>query len=245
MINVEHLHLEAPENRFVFEKRLSQFDHDSRRGIMFAYDVSKAAHRSQKRDQGERYFEHPRAVALILLDEVHITNPHIIAAALLHDIPEDTAVFGNPYALRDDSSNEITKQRQIKYSEWMEDVYINIAKSFSPETAEIVVAVTKPKPDGSELPIKIAAKEKYINDLKQATPEAILVKMADRLHNLRTLPFTTPEKQMRKVAETEEIYLPIFEQAQAAYPKETAYMLQEIKKSIKIVQDSNNSNNKS
>jgi GTP pyrophosphokinase len=58
--------------------------------IELAYILSKDAHRSQTRIDGERYFEHPRRVALILLQEVGVKNPDDICAALLHDTIEDT-----------------------------------------------------------------------------------------------------------------------------------------------------------
>lgn len=58
-----------------------------------AYTLSKYGHRNQLRDQGTRYFEHPKSVALILMNELHIYEPEMIAMALLHDIVEDTFIL--------------------------------------------------------------------------------------------------------------------------------------------------------
>lgn len=239
-----HLHLDAPRNRFLFEQKLSSFDQYGHRKIMFAYTLAKAALKTQQRESGERSFEHAREVALILLSElkkvngVGITDPDIIEAALLHDTLEDTSIFGSSYALRPLSDDEDTEFRQITYSEWKEEVYWNISEAFSPKVAEMVLGVTKPKPDGAELPTQEDADQMYIEGLKEALPDTILIKMPDRLHNLRTLLASTPEKQARKIKETEEIYFPIFEQARDVYPRETEYLLQEMKKAIEAVRKS-------
>ena len=58
--------------------------------IMFAYDLSKYGHHKQLRDDGRRYFDHPRAVSLILLQELRVYDCDLIISSLLHDIPEDS-----------------------------------------------------------------------------------------------------------------------------------------------------------
>ena len=65
--------------------------------VMKAYQDAKYAHgyENQKRDNGERYFEHPRRVALIVMRELEIYDPDMIIAALLHDTVEDTFSFGS------------------------------------------------------------------------------------------------------------------------------------------------------
>ncbi|MBX4198938.1 HD domain-containing protein [Candidatus Parcubacteria bacterium] len=57
--------------------------------IRFAYKQAKEGHRSQTREGGGRYFEHPRATVLILIDELDILDPDLIVAMILHDVPED------------------------------------------------------------------------------------------------------------------------------------------------------------
>lgn len=79
------------ENRSSFLARVEPLHAPSiKRRIMLAYDRSKENHRHQKRKGGDRYFEHPRAVALILIDELGCIDPDLICAALLHDTIEDT-----------------------------------------------------------------------------------------------------------------------------------------------------------
>ena len=63
--------------------------------IMTAYEDMQEAHYTQFRDDGERYVSHPKAVALILIDELKVYDADMIMAALLHDVPEDTYLFGD------------------------------------------------------------------------------------------------------------------------------------------------------
>ncbi len=86
-----------------------------------AYIFSKYAHRGQTRSSGERYFEHPKAVAMILIDELHVYDEKIIITALLHDVREDTFLlsdhrvrvnFGDEVA---DRLDLLTKQSGVNY----------------------------------------------------------------------------------------------------------------------------------
>lgn len=182
--------------------------------IDFAYDISRAAHSLQRRDSGEHYFDHLRSVGLILVDECKITDPEIVITALHHDAIEDTAIFGS---------------RSIPFSEWKRTAKFRIEKTSSPAVAQMVIDLTKPKADGEEIKDEIEAYDVYINGLKNSRdPRTILIKMADRLHNLRTLAGTTPEKQRRVVLETREIYFPIFKMALDHFPKENRYMLSQM-----------------
>jgi len=61
--------------------------------VAAAYVFAKYGHREQERDNGERYFDHPRAVALILIDELEIRDWRMIVTALIHDLIEDTFIF--------------------------------------------------------------------------------------------------------------------------------------------------------
>jgi len=205
------------ENRASFLKRLQDLPKDVVNTIDFAYDLGKEAHRPQKRDGGERYFEHLRNVAIILIDECKIKDPDLIVACLLHDSVEDSAMFGNSTQA---------------YSEWKETANFRLSKVFNSQVAEMVITLTKPKVDGQELKTKDEAHNLYIKNLSAAPAKTILVKMADRLHNLRSLSATTPEKQRKIVAETREIYFPLFQKVMAEYPEEGKYMLAEMEKAI-------------
>lgn len=154
-----------------------------------AYEVAKAAHRGQWRE-GEpvtRYFEHPRAVFNILVDELGVQD----------DVLEDTSFFGNP--------------RFLSASAWRTTVFNNIAKSYNEQIAAYVLGVTKmPLPQKVGQKTKQATKIAYYEQLRQAGDQTLLIKIADRLHNLRTIREREMGSVVTKVLETEEVYLPLF-----------------------------------
>ncbi len=196
--------------------------------IVRAYTLSEIAHRRQKRLSGEPYFEHVKAIALILIDECHITDASIISAAFLHDVVEDTKAFG--------------KQVKIPYTVWIEEVRSNIAQQFNPKVANSVVALTEPGVDKVEIIDKKQAKLIKHNLLFHAPAQTLLVKMADRLHNLRTFypkaGIDPKEQKEKKIKETKEILIPIFRKVLKTYPVEGAYLLNEIDKAIAVISNS-------
>jgi len=145
-----------------------------------AYDFALKAHEKQRRDEGSPYIIHPIAVANILT-ELKLDSA-TIATGLLHDTIEDTHA-----------------------------TYNTIVDEFGKEVADLVDGVTKI----SELENQAVSNSKAENFRKLilATSKDIrvlLVKLADRLHNMRTLHFVTDkEKQIRKAKETMEIYSPL------------------------------------
>tara|TARA_B110000483_G_scaffold23475_1_gene27393 strand:- start:11 stop:2209 length:2199 start_codon:yes stop_codon:yes gene_type:complete len=144
-----------------------------------AYRLSNKAHEGQKRSSGEDYISHPVSVACIAA-KFHL-DAASIQAALLHDVVEDTQVT-------------------------LED----IATQFSPQVAKIVEGLSK-------------LEKIHFNDATHAQAEnfrkmllamsqdvrVILIKLADRLHNMQTLEFLKPEKRLRIAQETIDIYSPI------------------------------------
>ncbi len=144
-----------------------------------AYNFSVAKHAEQRRLSGEPFVAHPLAVARILADMR--LDAACIAAGILHDVVEDTAT---------------TSER--------------IAKEFGPQVARIVEGVTKisriqfhsPEEQQAENYRKIVLA--MVDDVR-----VILVKLADRLHNMRTLEYLPPDKRERMARETMEIYAPI------------------------------------
>lgn len=171
------------ETFFLLVKR--HFPYGSRDYLLVedAYDTAKDAFRHEQREGGDRYFEHLRAVALIVMEHMRVRDAKVIAAALLHDIVEDIEGW--------------TQAR--------------IALKFTPEISELVWWVTKPAVavyDGD----KEARNRAYHENLRRAPRNAIIIKLADRLHNLLTLWDTDDEKQRRKVRETQDFYLPLAEQ---------------------------------
>jgi len=145
-----------------------------------AYHMADDAHKDQKRKSGEPYIIHPLCVAIILA-ELEMDKETIIAG-LLHDVIEDT---------------EYSKE--------------DIANEFSEEVAALVDGVTKlTQLNLSQDKIEIQAENLRKMFLAMAKDiRVIIIKLADRLHNLRTLQYQTAAKQIEKARETMDIYAPI------------------------------------
>jgi GTP pyrophosphokinase len=144
-----------------------------------AYRFSEAAHEGQFRKSGEAYISHPVSVALILAS-LHLDTPTIIAA-LLHDVVEDT---------------KITKEE--------------VGEKFGTQVAELVDGLSKL--DKIEFQSATEAQAENFRKMLLAMSQdvrVILVKLADRLHNMQTLGVMKPEKRRRIARETLEIYAPI------------------------------------
>ncbi len=147
--------------------------------IQSAYEFAKLKHEGQFRKSLDPYIQHPIEVAF-MLTELHV-SPAVIAAGLLHDILEDT---------------DVTKER--------------LTEMFGIDVANIVDGVTKISK------LKYMTKEKALAKSHQKILLAmakdirvILVKLLDRVHNMRTLEFQTPEKQIKIAKETMDLYAPL------------------------------------
>jgi len=148
--------------------------------IRSAYEFAANAHNGQLRKDGSPYVTHPLSVALIVAEELHLDSESIVAA-LLHDTIEDTG-----------TSHE------------------EVAKLFSPTVADLVEGVSKL----NRVHFTSKAQEQMENLRKMLMAmskdvRVMLVKIADRLHNMRTMEYQTPAKQKQKSFETMEIYAPI------------------------------------
>ena len=148
--------------------------------IESAYHFAKRCHEGQRRKSGEPYIIHPLAVAQIVAEELKLDSESI-EAALLHDCIEDTAA-----------------------------TYGDIARLFSPTVADLVEGVSK------LTRIQYATKEdEQMENLRKMLIamskdiRVILIKISDRLHNMRTMEYQSPAKQKQKSLETMEIYAPI------------------------------------
>jgi len=147
--------------------------------LQTAYQFSETAHQGQFRKSGEPYISHPLAVASILA-QWHLDS-QALTAALLHDVMEDTSV---------------TKSE--------------ISKTFGKPVADLVDGVSKL--DKIEFESHAEAQAENFRKMLLAMARdvrVILIKLADRLHNMRTLDAVSPEQRRRVARETLEIYAPI------------------------------------
>ncbi len=148
--------------------------------IKRAFEVAEEAHREQKRSSGEPYVIHPIHVAMILVELGMDTA--CISAALLHDVVEDT-----PVTLEE------------------------IRQEFGGEIAQLVDGVTKL----GAIPLNCTKEQERAENVRKMMMamnqdiRVIIIKLADRLHNMRTLQFRPEEKQRAKALETMQIYAPI------------------------------------
>ncbi|MDP2837802.1 MAG: RelA/SpoT family protein [Candidatus Moranbacteria bacterium] len=156
------------------------FSGEASKLIMEAYVFAEAAHRGQKRKSGEDYISHSLHVAKIL-SEIGMEE-NTLVAGLLHDVPEDT---------------------EVTLSE--------IEKKFGSDVALLVDGITKL----GKIKLRGSKEEYYLENLRKMflamaqDIRVVIIKLADRLHNMRTLEHLPREKQERIARETLEIYAPI------------------------------------
>ena len=148
-----------------FISLVKKYNPDEVETVTKAYEVAKRLHRGQKRESGENYITHPLNVAYILA--LMHADRDTLCAGLLHDTVEDTGVV-------------------------LEDIEM----LFNSEVARLVDGVTKI----SKLNFSSKEDEEYANTRKIVTgittdARIIIIKLADRLHNMRTLQYKTPFKQ--------------------------------------------------
>lgn len=147
--------------------------------IMRAFELADEAHKGQKRKSGEEYIIHPVAVAYILAE--YKMDTETICAALMHDVIEDTHY-----------------------------THEQIAAIFNARIADLVEGVTKI--GKIEYQSKEESQAEYLRKMVMAMSKdirVILIKLVDRLHNMRTLEYMNPAKQQEKARETLDIYAPI------------------------------------
>lgn len=157
-------------------KRLTEEDEAF---LWHAYEFGKKAHQGQMRKSGEPYFSHCVEVTQILAEMK--LDPVTLAAALLHDVIEDTG-----YSVDD------------------------VAEEFTPEVANLVDGVTKL----SDIKFRTEEDKQAVNFRKMLLSVAddirvIIIKFADRLHNMRTIKYMPEVKQRRIARETRDVYAPL------------------------------------
>ncbi len=153
---------------------------DDKKLIRKAFDVAVEAHQDQRRKSGEAYIFHPIAVAKIVAGEIGL-GATAIAAALMHDVVEDT---------------EITVK--------------DIEKMFNPKVAQLVEGLTKISQVQKDLNVSMQAENfrKMLLTLNDDV-RVIIIKLADRLHNMQTMESMVEHKQVKIASETLYIYAPL------------------------------------
>ncbi len=149
--------------------------------VRSAFDFARKAHNQVRRKSGEPYIHHPIAVARIVCEEMGLGSTSI-CCALLHDVVEDT-----DYTVE------------------------NIAHFFDAKVAEIVDGLTKIKGEkliGYEVSLQAENFRRLVLTMND-DPRVVLIKIADRLHNLRTLGSMRPDKQKKISGETLEFFAPL------------------------------------
>ena len=203
-----------------FMEKLTEYPQPEREEISKAYQYASSLHEGQYRQSGEAYISHPLNVAYILVD-MH-ADKDTICAGLLHDTLEDT---------------KITKE--------------DIISDFNEDIANLVDGVTKLSKMNfsSKKEQNLANTRKIITGLTEDV-RIIIIKLADRLHNMRTLQYKSEFKQKENALETMEIFVPLayyigayrikseLEDLSLRYLKPEMYKRIEEKK-IKIEEDSN------
>ncbi|SUZ47882.1 uncharacterized protein METZ01_LOCUS736 [marine metagenome] len=170
----------AKEYKELLKISYQALNSEDRKLIRLAFNTSVDAHKNQRRKSGEPYVFHPIAVAKIVASKIGL-DATCIAAALLHDIIEDT-----------------------EYNE------SKIQKLFGKTISKIVIGLTKISKLKKEKDISLQAENfrKMLLTLNDDV-RVILIKIADRLHNMQTLDVMPPEKQIKIASETLFIYSPI------------------------------------
>ena len=184
MISEQELELEnkkiAQEYKELLRISYRQLSEEDKKLIRKAFDVAVDAHKEQRRKSGEAYIFHPIAVAKIVASEIGL-DATSIAAALLHDVVEDTAY---------------TKE--------------DIAEMFGDVVAKIVEGLTKITNLKPEKDISLQA-ENFRKMLLTLNDDirVIIIKIADRLHNMQTMESMRDDKQVKIASETLYIYAPL------------------------------------
>ncbi|MDO5755441.1 MAG: bifunctional (p)ppGpp synthetase/guanosine-3',5'-bis(diphosphate) 3'-pyrophosphohydrolase [Tissierellia bacterium] len=163
----------------LYEKVKQYNPHSEEERLKNAYEFAKKCHEGQFRNSGEPYFIHPVAVAMILTD-IHMDDDTIIGG-LLHDVLEDTEV-----------------------------IFDDIAMLFGEDVAQLVEGVTKLKK--IKYKTKQESQSENLRKMVLAMSQdirVVIIKLADRLHNMRTLEYMTRTKQIEKAQETIQIYAPL------------------------------------
>jgi guanosine-3',5'-bis(diphosphate) 3'-pyrophosphohydrolase len=166
--------------------------------IRESFELAVEAHKHQRRKSGEPYITHPISVACICVEEIGL-GPTAAACALLHDVVEDTDVTDAELRQKFPSLSPDGQMQTDKHGR------------VASKIADIVDGLTK-LDSLHESDSPQAANIRHVLKAMLTDVRVVLIKMADRLHNLRTIGSMKPEKQAKIAAETETVYAPLAHQ---------------------------------
>jgi guanosine-3',5'-bis(diphosphate) 3'-pyrophosphohydrolase len=166
--------------------------------ILSAYAIARDVHQYQRRNDGTPYFWHPTRVARILLHELECRDAELLISALLHDTLEDSDIL-NPEVLK------------YNFGEYVSFIVESLTKEIRVD-------------DG---PLREQIDREYVERLKKAPEDSRVIKLCDRLDNMRCLGFNLKRNPFKYVKETTEHYLPM---AEASSDPRMKYLLAEIQK---------------
>jgi GTP pyrophosphokinase len=199
-VPLERLLEQLPENYTLADREL----------IQRAYRVAEEAHREQKRHSGEPYINHCLAVASILADLR--VPPEVVAAGLLHDTVEDTAItlhdlkrdFGNTIAVLVDGVTKLTNLPRVS----RDDQHAESSNGNGSNGSEPSEAAKNSASLGRKQDLVSETLRKTFLAMGEDV-RVVLIKLADRLHNMRTLGFMPEHKRKRIAKETLDIFAPL------------------------------------
>lgn len=214
----------AEELEEIAEK--ANWSKDDIREIQNALMMAELHHKGQRRQSGELYITHPWETMKSLIAAGLINEPDILKAALVHDVPEDSEKMKQP------EIDSKTGRAQKSYSEWYQETWDILSVTIGPVAATYAMLLSRPRPDGIIFTNEEEANLRYRMNLV-SFPEVLVIKMADRLHNIRTLSSMPPENQENTIRSTVKNYLPIFELARERYPEAVDYLMFELEKALR------------
>lgn len=166
--------------------------------VLSAYEMAQNVHQYQQRNDGTPYFWHPTRVTKILVDELGITDPDLLVTGLLHDALEDSDIL-TPEVLA------------YNFGEYVGFLVETLTKEIRVE-------------DG---PLRDQIDQEYVERLMRSPEDCRVIKLADRLDNLRCLQFNLKRNPYKYVQETSDRYMPMAEGSTNAHLR---YLLSELQK---------------
>lgn len=205
-----------------------------------AFTIAQKGHENQFRENGDPFLAHPIIVVRNLLESGFTYGP-LLWSALMHDVPEDNLDYllkAEETILFHQLEEEILEEED--WSDLDEEFRFYetniVARFFGEETSDILYAVTK----SSRKPITFAEKVRVergnVRKILGGPDPACPLKGSDRLHNLWTQSLDDKLRLSRKIVETKNLYMPVFQKGAEIFPVGGAILLNEINEQLKVLE---------